>query len=280
MGSSGRPDPLGARHARIADLRKLVERRAHRESTNRFVVDGPVLLGEALRTGLVREVFADADAVGSADRLGAAIDQARSLGVTVTAVAPGVLARVADPVTPQPVVAVLDRPPAATPDLVVTSSSSVLVVDGLADPGNLGTLIRVAEAAGLAAVWCVGEGTDPFGPKAVRASAGSVLRVPVAVEADASAAVTSLRASGCSIVGLRGGGTPYEAAALTAPVALVVGSEAHGISEAVGSQVTEWVGIPMLGDVESLNAGVAGAVVALEIARRGRTGSGGAGSAR
>ncbi len=280
MGASRRAEPLGARNARIADLRRLVERRSHREATGRFVVDGPVLLAEALATGLVVEVFADVDALGVGGRLGGAVEQARSRNVPVIPVASGVLARVADPVTPQPVVAVVNRPPTATPDAVVAQGRGVLVADSLADPGNLGTLVRVAEAAGLGAVWCVGEGTDPFGPKAVRASAGSVLRLPIAVDSDAGAAVAALGAHGCTVVGLRGDGTPYDAAALTRPVALVVGSEAHGISGTVAPLVDEWVGIPMLGDVESLNAGVAGAVVALEIARRSRTGSGPAGGAR
>lgn len=280
MGDPGRSGPLGARHSRIADLRKLVERRSHREATDRFVVDGPVLLSEALPSGLVREVFVDVSTLDAPGRLGAAVALARSGGVTVTPVASGVLARIADPVTPQPLVAVLDRPPPATVDLVGPGGAGVLVVDALADPGNLGTLVRVAEAAGLAAVWCVGEGTDPFGPKAVRASAGSILRVPVAVATDGPRAIAALSERGCAVVGLRGGGTPYDAAALTSPVALVVGSEAHGISETIAAGVDEWVGIPMLGDVESLNAGVAGAVVALEIARRGRTGSGGAVGAR
>ncbi len=280
MGTTGRTDPIGPRSARIADLRRLIERRAHRQATGRFVLDGPVLLEEALLTGLVREVFADVAALATPGRLGAAVAQARSLGVTVTPVAAGVLGRVADPVTPQSVVTVLDRPAAATLDLVAGSGRSVLVVDALADPGNLGTLVRVAEAAGLAGVWCLGEATDPFGPKAVRASAGSVLRVPVAVEEDASSAVAALRADGCSVVGLRAGGIPFDRAALRPPVALVVGSEAHGISDVVTPLVDEWVGIPMHGGVESLNAGVAGAVVALEIARRERNGSGTPGAAR
>lgn len=280
MGASGRPEPLGARNARIGDLRRLIERRSHREATQRFVVDGPVLLAEALTTGLVVEVFADVEVLGVAGVCRDVTERARSLGIAVTPVAPGVLARVADPVTPQPVAAVLERPAPATAQLAASSGVGVLVADSLADPGNLGTLVRVAEAAGLGGVWCVGQCTDPFGPKAVRASAGSVLRVPVAVVVDPAEAIAALRSCDFTVVGLRGGGTPYDTAALVPPVALVVGSEAHGISDAVTPHVGEWVGIPMLGEVESLNAGVAGAVVALEIARRRRTGSGPAGGAR
>lgn len=256
-----------------------MERRSFREETARFVVDGMLLVDEALSSGLVETVFIDVDALETDDRLTALAEGARLAGADVQAVAPGVLARVADPVTPQPVVAVARRPAAASWQ-GVGSTTGVLICDGIADPGNLGTLLRVAEAAGLDALWVVGGGTDPFGPKAVRASAGSVLRVPVAVAADPAALVAELVARGFSVAGLRSDGTPYDTAVLAPPVALVVGSEAHGISPGVGDQVTEWIGIPMAGAVESLNAGVAGAVVAMELARRRRTGSGADGGAR
>jgi len=252
-------------------LRRLITRRSEREATGRFVVDGPHLVAEGLLAGLVDEVFVDVAATGGFADL---LDTARRAGVTTTTVASGVLARVADPVTPQAVLAVARRPAPPSVDGVASGGGGVLVCDALSDPGNLGTLIRVAEAAGLSGVWCVGGGTDPFGPKAVRASAGSVLRVPVAVEPDGPAAVGSLAEAGFGIVGLRGDGAPYDAVDLAPPVAIVVGSEAHGISDAVATTVTTWVGIPMAGEVESLNAGVAGAVVAFEVARRRRTGSG------
>jgi len=274
------PEPLGARHARIADLRRLVERRAHRRATGRFVVDGPLLIAEALTTGLVEEVFVDAGAPERSERLNGLVADAHGHHVRVSTVAPGVLQRVADPVTPQWAVAVVRQPSPATPDAALNHGGGVFVCDRLADPGNLGTLLRVAEAAGLAGVWCVGDSTDPFGPKAVRASAGSVLRVPVAVVDDGAVAVRALAACGHAVVGLGAGGTPYDTAVLRPPVAVVVGSESHGVSDPIAAEIDEWVGIPMLGAVESLNAGVAGAVVAMEVARRRRTGSGPTGGAR
>lgn len=291
MPPSGRPaaaEPaggpvLGARSARIGELRRLVERRAHREQSRRFVIDGPVLVAEALPTGLVEGLYVDVDAVAPAGRFAPLIAAAQAAGVPVDLVAAGVLARVADPVSPQPVVAVVARPATPSAEAVARAGGGVLVCDGVADPGNLGTLVRVAEAAGMSGVWVVGRGTDPFGPKAVRASAGSVLRVPVAVVSDGASAVGALAAAGHVLVGLRGDGDPYDTAPMGsagAPVALVVGSEAHGISTEVAAGVQQWVGIPMSGSVESLNAGVAGAVVALELARRRRTGSGPTSAAR
>ena len=274
---------LGPRHARMGDLRKLVERRAHREAARRFVVDGPVLVAEALSTGLVEVVFVDVDAATPSGRLASLLADAASAGVPIALVASGVLARVADPVTPQPVVAVLARPDMPSAEMVAGGGGGVIVCDGIADPGNLGTLVRVAEAAGMSGVWVVGASTDPFGPKAVRASAGSVLRVPVAVASEGAVAVAALRVAGHAVVGLRADGDPYDMAPLGsagAPVAIVVGSEAHGISPEVTAEVREWVGVPMAGSVESLNAGVAGAVVAMEVARRRRTGSGPPGAAR
>lgn len=286
MAPGSNPDALGARNPRLGELRKLIERRNHREASGRFVVDGPVLVTEALATGLIEDLFVDAEVLDApaqadaSDRLGTMLAVAQRAGVHPTPVSPGVLSRIADPVTPQPVVAVLRRPPAAVASDALVLSGDVMVCDALADPGNLGTLVRVAEATGMAAVWVVGPATDPFGPKAVRASAGAVLRVPIAVQSAAEVALSELTASSRQVVGLRSGGADYDVAPLGSPLALVVGSEAHGISAEVSERVDTWVGIPMLGSVESLNAGVAGSVVAFEVARRRRMGSGSSVDAR
>lgn len=277
MGRSSDPAPLASGNPRLAELRRLVNRRRHRDEAGRFVVDGPVLVGEALPTGLVERVFVDAGVVDQFDHV---VAGAEAAGVPVHPVGPGVLARIAEPVTPQPIVAVVRRPPAPTAADALTHGGGVLVGDAVADPGNLGALMRVAEAAGLAGVWVVGNGVDPFAPKVVRASAGSVLRIPIAVGSDGPATMAELVDAGHTAVGLRADGIPYDAAELRPPVAIVVGSEAHGISTGVGALITEWVGIPMAGAVESLNAAVAGGVVAMEVARRRRTGSGAPGTDR
>ncbi|MBU3702575.1 MAG: RNA methyltransferase, partial [Acidimicrobiia bacterium] len=151
-------------------------------------------------------------------------------------------------------------------------SGPVLVLADVADPGNVGTLVRTAEAAGAAGVVVTGSSADPFGPKAVRASAGSAARVPiaeVAVMADVLQAATS--AARRTVATVVAGGSAPETIDLADPVCLLLGSEAHGLDDATVAACTTSVTVPMAGAVESVNVAIAGAVVLFEIARQRRS---------
>jgi TrmH family RNA methyltransferase len=265
---SGQPPPsgqvLGARNARIAGLRRLVARRAERDRSGLFVVDGPVLVGEALRCGAtVSDVFVDVDA---GDDFAEVVAEATRCAVAVHQVGSGVLARVADPVNPRPIVAVVQRQPPRDDWWAHTSPARAMVLVDVADPGNVGTLIRSAEAAGFACVVVAGDGADPFGPKAVRASAGSILRIATIVERDADSCVAGLAEHGYTLVGTATGAPSYTGFRFPARTALVLGSEAHGLRSSVAGRIEQWVGIAMAGSVESLNVAVAGSVLAFAVA--------------
>jgi TrmH family RNA methyltransferase len=223
-----------------------------------------VLVADAIASDVgVREVFVEPDAL--TDDLSAAL---RAAAIDPVVVRSGGLARVLDTVTPRPVVAVAPLPRHSL-EAAITDLTVVLV--DVADPGNAGTLVRTAEAAGAGAVVCCGATADPFAPKAVRASAGSVLRLPVVVEPDAGAALDGLGAGGLIRVALAADADQsYDAVDLTPPVALVLGSEAHGLPDAVTVSVDRTVSIPMAGRTESLNVATAGAIVCFEAARQRR----------
>lgn len=194
--------------------------------------------------------------------------------VEVHTLAAGVAARVADTVAPQPALAVAVRPrsPLGQPaEACVSGEGPLLVLVDLADPGNAGTLVRTAEAAGAAGVVCAGATVDPFGPKAVRAAAGAAFRLPI-VETESSAdALRELGRSGIHrLAAMSTGGAAPDEADLTGPVALVLGSEAHGLAPAVVATVDGLLTIPMRGPTESLNVGAAGAVLCFEAARQRR----------
>jgi TrmH family RNA methyltransferase len=145
----------------------------------------------------------------------------------------------------------------------------VVVLDDVNDPGNAGTIVRTAEAVGAAAVVFAGASTDPFGPKTVRASAGSAFRVPLAEGGPTLEVVTRLRDGGFTAVGtVASGGTDQRDVDLTGDVALVLGSEAHGLDRAVVAALDQRVTIPMLGAVESLNVATAAAVLGYERIRQ------------
>jgi TrmH family RNA methyltransferase len=144
-----------------------------------------------------------------------------------------------------------------------TRHDFVVVGDRLADPGNVGTIVRSAEAAGAQLVWLTDGSADPFGPKAVRASAGSLFRVAVRTGALDGFPSSVRRFATSSHAGL-----VYTDADLTQPLALVLGNEAHGLGSDV--EVDEWLTIPHVGSAESLNVAMAATVLAFEVARQRR----------
>jgi len=235
-------------------VRRLLGRRAARQADGAFVIEGAVLLGEAVAAGVpIEAVFVEP---------GAAVPD--SAGAPVHEVAPGIIARVASTVTPQPVLAVAARCDVAL-DAVAGQASFAVVLAGVADPGNVGTILRSAEAAGADAVVLTEGSVDVFNPKVVRASAGALFRVPVVVDV----AVGSVAAVGLPLLGaVASGGVPYDEARLDRPCALVLGSEAHGLP---GDLVLDGlVSIPHAGRAESLNVAMAATVLCFEVARRRR----------
>ena len=232
-----------------------------------FVLEGPTLLAEALDAGADLEgVYVEEGAAFEA------VDRARTRGVAVHDVATGVIARVADAVTPKPVLAVATRPPATVDD--AAGADLVVVCAGLQDPGNAGTVVRTAEAAGAGAVIFTDDTVDAFSPKSVRASAGSLFHVRVVVGGTPVEVLERLGGRGEQRLGaVAHGGTPLSDVDLRGPVALVVGSEAHGLTPEVREALDAEVTIPHAGRTESLNVGMAAAVICFEAVRQRRAGA-------
>ncbi|MBN2113778.1 MAG: RNA methyltransferase [Acidimicrobiia bacterium] len=230
-----------------------------RAQTGRALLEGPHLLGEALAAGArIERIFARADDAISREA-------ARRVGVDLVVVDERALRRLATTEHPQSPVAVFvipDPPPVAAGD--------VLVAWGVGDPGNVGTLIRSAAAFGLG--FAAGPGTaDPWAPKVLRAAAGGHFRTGV-TRLDT---LDPLRAGGRRLAATvaRGGMPP--AALPEMPLAILVGEEARGLPPEVVAGCDLAVTIPMPGGSESLNAAVAGAIVAYEAAQRRRSSRGG-----
>lgn len=261
------PSALGARHQKVERLRRLVRRRSVRTAERAFVLEGAKLVGEALDAGTTLEaIFVAEGADGAGDLLRRAVDA----GARVHTLGPGVLERVAGTVTPQPVLAIAPWCDVAL-DSVAGATLVVVAID-VRDPGNAGTVLRSAEAAGAdAVVFCDGS-VDVFNPKTVRASAGSLFHVPTVSGGDPADVLETLRSWGVRRLGTAArGGTPYDECDLTAPVALVLGNEAHGLPEGLDESLDGVLTIPMAGRSESLNVGMAAAVVCFEARRQRRT---------
>jgi len=256
---------LGPRSAALTDLRRLSGRRRSRLEAGAFVIDGPTLVAEALASGVdVREVYAEPGAPEPV------LSAARAASVPVRAVAAGALAKATSPVTPQPVAALAGLPAPAGDEVL---HGLVLVLVGVADPGNAGTLVRVAEAAGASAVVSCADAVDLWNPKSVRAAAGSLFRVPVVVEGTAHRTVERLRAAGMTTVATTlDAPVDLDDVDLRGDVAVLLGNEAHGLPADVAAAADVAVRIPMAGRVESLNVAMTGTVLAFEAARQRRAG--------
>ena len=228
------------------------------------MLEGAKLVREALSVGApVQTVFAGPGAPADL------IEGARASGVRVLDLEPGVVERAASTVTPQPVAAVVEKLDVGL-DAVARASLALVCVD-LSDPGNAGTVLRSAEAAGADAVVFCGGTVDVYSPKTVRSSAGALFHVDVAVGDEAVAVLERLGGAGLRRVGtVPHGGTAHTAVDLTVPSALVLGNEASGLPAEVSAVVDEWVSIPMAGRAESLNVGMAAAVLCFEAARQRR----------
>lgn len=188
-------------------------------------------------------------------------------GARVVEVGDDVIHALSDTTTPQGIVAVAAVERITVLDLP-QDISLVVVLCAVRDPGNAGTLIRSAVAAGADAVVFAGGAVDPFSPKTVRASAGTLWHLPVIVAVQARAALIALRDRGMRIVGTSLQGPPAAASDLTTPVGLVLGNEAWGLDSSLADLVDESVTIPMPGPAESLNVGIAGSVLLFEAVRQ------------
>lgn len=267
---------LGPRSTTLQTLRRLSGRRKARRDAGEFVIDGPTLVREALDAGTdVVEIYVEE----RADELRRAIvDQAegrtpgRTPGsVAVRVVADGALAKVTDPVTSQGCAARARIPSRRGLDDVAAAGGLIVVLEGLADPGNVGTLIRASEAAGAAAVVSCADGVDPWNPKAVRAAAGALFRTPVVEASTIDAVAAALGQAGVPMIAtvLDAARAPDELD-LSGNVAVLLGSEAHGLSADAVHRADARVTIPMAGAVESLNVAMAGTLVVFEAARQRR----------
>ncbi|MGA2037134.1 MAG: RNA methyltransferase [Acidimicrobiales bacterium] len=230
-------------------------------------MEGEKLLSGALDTGVEVEALFVASGGRASPVVGRLLDRAASSGVRVFELAPGVVERIADTVTPQSVLGVVRTPRATLEDLA--SATFVIVCVDVRDPGNAGAVIRVADAAGADGVVCCEGTVDPFNPKTVRASAGSVLHLPLVVGGGPEETLQVLGSRGMRrLAAVAHGGVPHTGVDLALPVALVLGNEAAGLPERLRSSVDGQVTVPMAGRAESLNVSMAAAVLCFEVVRR------------
>ncbi len=251
------------KNPRIKRFRLLKDTASYRDTTGCFVLEGVRLIRDSLEAGAVpEEIFYDERLLkreGGEELL----TDLLSRGAHVMMAEESLIDRLSDTVTPQGIIGVFKAPPLSFYDILENPGKGVLVLDGLQDPGNVGTLIRTAAAFDMCGVLLLPGCADAFNMKTLRATAGSIFRLPV-IKATTSS-MEQLKERGFKVVVADiNGGIPMDKVDLRGAPALVVGSEGGGPSEEILQLADEVVTIPMANQVESLNVAVAGSILIYE----------------
>ena len=248
-----------SQNPKIKLVRTLLGRARERREAGAFVVEGVRLVEEAGTKGWSFRFALYDDSLNA--RGSSLVEYLLSRGIEVEEVSEHLMKSLSDTETPQGILAILELTQLPIPEY----PDFVLIPDRIRDPGNLGTLLRTAAAAGVQAVFLPPETTDAFAPKVVRSGMGAHFRLPIQTmkwekirreTKNLQVYLADMDGTSCWETDLRG------------PLALIVGSESEGASEEARELVTQKISIPMSGNIESLNAGVAGSVLMFEVVRQ------------
>jgi RNA methyltransferase, TrmH family len=258
---SSRRNPIVARYRAVA----------HGDVDGLLLLDGPHLVAEALAANVTVEHAVIAAAASDGAELQPLLAQLSARRIAGAAASPSVMAAISPLRSPSAIVAIARRPAVDVSRLAAAPHSLLLIVSDVQDPGNMGAIVRVAEAAGATGVLAAGVSADPYGWKALRGSMGSTLRLPVDRVRDVERAVADARSHGCQVIATapRGGRSLFDVD-LRPATAVLIGGEGRGLPPALIDGADERITIPMQAPVESLNAAVTAALVVYE-ARRQRS---------
>ena len=249
-------DPSAAKVRRVARL----SQKDARSETGLFLLEGPQGLKEAVAyPELIDEVFFTTDARAA---LSGEFELLAQAGVQLTEVSDAALKQMSDTNTPQGVIAVCQQLDITLDDLLGSKPRLIAFLANVRDPGNAGTVLRAADAAGADAVIFSENSVDLYNPKLVRSTAGSLFHVPVVIDANLESTISALRASGIQVFAANAGGErlPLPQSELAEPTAWLFGNEAWGFDPEVLDAVTKQVAVPIYGDAESLNVATAASI--------------------
>ncbi len=258
---------------KIKRLLNLRKKHKAREEEGVFLAEGPRMAGEALGED-IREIFVSESFQGKDPVFVEQIVQKG--GVTPEVLSDDVFSHVSDTRTPQGILLVLSQKAYTLDDLLELAAgeepSLFLILENIQDPGNLGTLFRTAEAAGVIGILLSRDTADIYNPKVIRSTMGSVFRMPFCYTEDLPAALAKVREQGIRIFAADlGGAVPYDQEDYRNQSAFLIGNEGNGLTKESLELADSHVKIPMKGQVESLNASAAGAVLLFEAARQRRS---------
>ena len=252
-------------NVQIKNIGKLQKNARTRKEQNAFVIEGKKLFEEARQYGKVQRAYVTESYL---ENLSQPADTYFG-EIPYELVDEKVLRDAADTMTPQGILAIAEKPSYTLADMLAGEYAHLLILEDLRDPGNLGTIIRTAEGAGMSGVIMSKETVDLFNPKVVRSTMGSIFRVPFLYVEDLQGTVSDLQDRGVVVVATDlQGKNSYQEEQYPQQTAMVIGNEAKGISEAMRKKADVRIRIPMCGNLESLNASVAAGIMMYELYRQ------------
>lgn len=254
-------------NAQIKELVKLQKSARERRKKGLFVVEGIKLTKEAAAYGKLKKIYISEKMYSQ--NMDEEMGQLVRYGCEV--VSDAVFRSISDTVTPQGVIGLAQIPVSSAEEIAEDERRSILLLDDLRDPGNMGTIIRTAEGAGMSGIILSRESVDVLNPKVVRATMGAIFRVPCFYAESLVEQIEALKEKDIPVYGtMMQGSRNYDSVDYTKGAGIVIGNEANGISKEVIGHLSGRVRIPMEGSLESLNAAVSAAILMYEIARQKR----------
>lgn len=242
----------------IKNMIQLKEKAKIRKQKKQFVVEGIKMFSEVPKENLKAVYVSESFLRENEEKL---------QDVCFQTVSDSVFKKISDTVTPQGVMAVVTQSEYSLNDILNCRNkekSCIVVLDRLQDPGNLGTILRTGEGAGISGVIMSSDCADIYNPKVIRSTMGSIFRVPFTVVDDLPTAIDTIREAGVTTYAAHLQGKDYNKGVLEKDIALLIGNEARGLSKEVSDRADKLIRIPMEGKVESLNAAVATAILMYE----------------
>lgn len=261
-------------NAQVKELIRLMKKSRARDEAGVFLVEGPRMVGELLedpawRTGIEKIYLSESYAEKHKKEL--SVIESRA---AVENLSDAVFAHVSDTKTPQGILAVVKRKEYGMEEILGgdPSGAHILVLDNLQDPGNLGTIFRTAEAAGVTGIILSRDCVDIYNPKVIRSTMGAVFRVPFLYAEDLQGTIGELKREGIKVYAAHlKGREAYDQEDYRKGCAFLIGNEGNGLRDEIAECADHYVIIPMLGRAESLNAAVAAAVLMFEVSRQRRS---------
>ncbi|MCB0077568.1 MAG: RNA methyltransferase [Anaerolineales bacterium] len=253
----------------IKQIRRLRGSKRHREREGLFVVEGIQAVVAAVRSDVVVDALIYAPALLESEIAAQAIEEARQSGVRVEAVDDAIFVALSARDNPMGIAALVERRLAALDAMPRPRDALYVALEGISDPGNLGTIIRTADAAGATGLLLVGDHVDPFHPSVVKASAGTLFTLRIASVASLDALFAWTEAGSLPVLATSDrAANSYWSHPYRLPMLVLMGAEGQGLSAAAMGRATECVGIPMSGVADSLNLAIATALLLYEVRRQ------------